>query len=62
METYGGQFADNVMVTVIMTKSFDRPFSKGRGFLRQRLKSPSAEGEIPLFVQKAARTPRIPFY
>jgi hypothetical protein len=41
-------------------ESFDRTFSKVRGFLRQSLKSPSADGEISLVLRNGAALGDIP--
>ena len=46
------QTADKGVRTVKLTKSFDRPFLKGRGFLGRSPESTSAEVEIPLTSKK----------
>ena len=63
------QIDDKVVRTVIMHKSFDRPFSKGRVVYYlavpsrcRALNRPPQRTKSPLFVRKAVRRPRIPYY
>ena len=55
------QTADKGVRTVKLTKSFDRPFLKGRRVLGQSPESPSAEGEMPLIRPKSGPQTAHPF-